>query len=337
MSDEARNMDGGYIVQCPRCGGKNRVGAHGKGLRPVCAACRTELPRPKRAYGAMIFWTVVVLAIIGATSFHVYRRYWERRAILAAQAQEWAELTAAHAARLAELHAAHAAKLADPAYTSGALAAEAHGGEMEQRRNFDPAFASSAREKTILEMAALAEGKELPEQDILKKVAQLSAPSGAEVLVMRSNAGEMVFVNFDMAVLTHGEHGARTKHKTKEALRREIETLIAQVFKDLFIHCGRKNIASVAVGCKHGVTSRGDYGLETVDDKVLLLCRIVRKQADKVRDWRGIHADEIARRWTVVQDYFPSIQLVETSVPAYQRLLPRHADPLDSLRRRQRR
>lgn len=335
MSKLSGHLSESYVVKCPHCGGQNRVGAHGKNLRPICAACRTPLPPPRWFYVKRLMQGGLILVLVGALGWEVFRHHRDVQGIRAVQRQEWGEQASAHAAQLADLHAAHAAKLADPAWTNGALAGDVHGAEMERRRNFDPAFAVSGREKAILEMAALAEGGELSDRDVLKKVAQLSAPRDAEVLVFRSPLGQMVFVSFDMAALTHGEYEAITKHDTKEELRREVESLMAQVFKDMFIHCGRKNMASVTIGCKHGVAVKDEHGGESVVERMLLLCRIHRRQADRIRDWRDVHADEVIRLWKVVEDYFPHIRLVETSVSPVGRWLHEYPDDwLESIQRR---
>jgi len=141
-------------------------------------------------------------------------------------------------------------------------------------------------------------------------------------------------VSFDMSSLTSGEQGSRTKHHTKAQLRREVEDLTARVFKDVFFHCGRREIAAVAVGCKHGVVMRGqappdkaahrardelplfwqvEADLATRDgevkDIVLFMSEITHSTASTIHDWRTIKTYELAERWHVVQDEFPHIEI----------------------------
>jgi hypothetical protein len=60
-------------------------------------------------------------------------------------------------------------------------------------------------------------------------------------------------VDFDMNVLTHGEHGTQTKHITVNSLRTEVEQLLGRVANDVYEHCKDLGLRKISFGCRHHV------------------------------------------------------------------------------------
>jgi len=75
------------------------------------------------------------------------------------------------------------------------------------------------------------------ERSGIKAVALEASPKGSDIDVDESLQGLSLRIDFDMSSMTSGEHGTRTKHTTKESLKKEVITLISRVTNDVFQFC----------------------------------------------------------------------------------------------------
>jgi len=162
-------------------------------------------------------------------------------------------LEAANQSQAEQDLAEHRKLMADAALISGKRAREVHEQEWTRRCEYDPAFARTTREKTILEIAALSKDRSLPAQELLQRVATLAAPKKSTIEVTLVKGGFRIVVTFDMSVMTSGEEGSRTKHLSIESLKREVIEIISRVSRDMYDHCGQKGIDTIAIACTHGV------------------------------------------------------------------------------------
>jgi len=216
--------------------------------------------------------------------------------------------------------AEHKKEMADNDLTSGNRAHEAHEQEWKKRSEYDPAFARTTREKTILEISALAKDKSLPAKELLQKVAVLAAPQKSTVEVALMENGFQIAVTFDMSVMTSGEEGSRTKHSTIDSLKREVIEIISRVAKDMYDHCGQKGIETISLACTHGV-QQSQFGIPSINSPTITTtiykCAVSGKDAKKIPNWRGIPLHKVEGMLKVEYDEFPNLSIVVTTTPGF--------------------
>ena len=140
---------------------------------------------------------------------------------------------------------------------------------LEARKSFDKRFALSPREKAQLRMRNLSSDSTKSFHDAIRLVAREASPAGADINVHESSKGITLHIDFDMSSMTSGEQGTRTKHHTKDSLRKEVISLISRVTNDIFQFCRGLNIASIYVGCRHYVTVSYPDGSKKDENVVL--------------------------------------------------------------------
>jgi hypothetical protein len=207
-------------------------------------------------------------------------------------------------------------QLADIDLVNGAKARRQHEEEWQQRLTNAPVFAVSRRERIILQIASISNNSNLSPAQVLEQVATLSSPRGAKIHVA-SEGGELrVQVVFDMSALTSGEQGARTKHYTVKALKAEAVELMARVFRDLYLHCGRRGISDISVACTHGVLiDAGSPALSRTATQTIYQCHIPEANARKVDDWGRSPLHRVIDVFDVQTDDFPNLRIQTTSSP----------------------
>jgi len=255
----------------------------------------------------VMFLAVFVIFAIGALYF-IQREEAQVHELRTRYEAQIAHLTAANQ-RLTEQDLAEQQKeLVDTDLVSGNRARQAHEQEWKRRSEYDPSFARTAREKTILQISALARDKELPAIDILRRVAILAAPKLATVEVVPTGSGYRLLITFDMSVMTSGEEGALTKHLTIDSLKEEVVEIISRVSKDMYDHCGHKGIGRIAVACTHGVMNDDLTGGGT-ETKTIYQCAISGSDAKKVPDWRSVPIHKVAGLLQVEHNEFPDLRI----------------------------
>ena len=109
---------------------------------------------------------------------------------------------------------------------------------LEERRNYNTKYALSDREKTQLQMIALARSSDGNVNTIIYNIARMASPKNSEIHVDRTPKGKMeLSVDFHMEDLTKGEKGTQTKHKTIKSLKDEAIRLISKATNDVYTAC----------------------------------------------------------------------------------------------------
>lgn len=308
---------GGFVdkglIQCPKCGGgifardsSNLKHEYDNNIEKIDKKVQ-EKPLKKGNMKRVITYVFLILGIgilcIGFGNFVVTKesKLKELRSSYEAQLQRLEEK---HQQRIQQDYTEHQRLMADQELITGIRAKQSRQQEWDRRCAYDPDLAGSAREKTILEIVNVSKNTSLPAQEILKKVAILASPKNATVDVTSGTKGFVIDVDFDMSVMTTGEEGSRTKHTTIESLKREVIEIISRVFKDLYDHCGQKEINRITVACKHGVRQ-----LVNTVDMVIYKCSIPASDAKKIASWRRVPLHKVAEFLKVEHDEFPNLKI----------------------------
>ena len=316
------------IVQCAKCGSKNRISAHSNGLRPACGRCGASLPqqntaartrttkqdrRPNAAVCALL------LALLGCTAYGIYLTQSFLKKDFSDLVQEESRRTddarKQHEQQLAVRTAALDAEVA--AIDSAALresAAEQYKQELAGRKSFDKRFALSLRERAQLHMQALASDSTKSFHDAIRSVAQEASPKGADIGVRESSRGIALHIDFDMSSMTSGEHGTRTKHHTKDSLRKEVMSLISRVTNDIFQFCKDLNLASIHVGCRHLVRTQYPNGATHDEITVLYKIRIQKNRVEELTNNPFLDVYSTTRHFEVEEDNFENITIITTQL-----------------------
>lgn len=213
-----------------------------------------------------------------------------------------------------KMEAAHQERLNNDDITSGRIAQQFHKDEWSERNNKNPIYAQSKREKAIIEVAEISSDEKFSDVDVLEKVAKMIAPNKAKVKLIKMKGGYKIDLSFDMAEVTTGEHGARTKHHTIESLKREVVDIVSWVMKDMFEHCKSRSLSAVQVACQHGV-KQSSFGSSTGPVKMqdIYKVKMGKKEARKIYDWKVVPAYQIAEAWTTVKNEFPKLRILTSN------------------------
>ena len=249
-------------------------------------------------------------------------------------------------ARMDALTAVHQERLDDaPRIARERIAYAAHMDEWERRTAHDPELASTAREKTLVRMQALAQSG-LTAVERLKEIATLASPRQSNVKVRGAPGQYRVHVTFNLTELTSGEQGSATKHKSVASLKREVVSTICRIMRDLYRHCGTQDLRDVTVGCQRGVLAREldqdklrrsgmtmkelaqrlqnaspisrERLMQSVTTERLTTMTIYRAALDRratrrIGDWQSAQLHEIENILSRVEDEFPNMKLVVRS------------------------
>ena len=192
------------------------------------------------------------------------------------------------------------------------MAAKHYKHERDARRSYDKRFALTAREKAQLDMRMLASDSTKSLHDAIRAVARQASPKGAKIDVNESAAGIALDIDFDMSSVTSGEHGTRTKHHTKESLRKEVVSLISKVTNDIFQFCRDLDLESIHVGCRHHVRTTNEYGRARDENIVLYKIRIERSRIPKLTSNPFLDVYSTTSYFEVDSDKFDDIEIVTT-------------------------
>jgi len=193
-------------------------------------------------------------------------------------------------------------------------AAEHYKSELAGRRSFDKRFALSPRERAQLHMQSLASDSTRSFHDAIRAVAREASPCGADINVRESSRGVALLIDFDMSSMTSGEHGTRTKHHTKESLRKEVVSLISRVTNDIFQFCKDLDLASIHVGCRHHVRTRYPYGGTRDENTVLYRIRIQKSRVGTLTNNPFLDVYSTTRHFEVDEDNFDNIEIITTQI-----------------------
>lgn len=315
------------IVKCTRCGSSNRIQSNAEGLRPICGRCGAALAfndtkrQPlskrgrKRSHPAIV---VLLVALLSATLYGMYitpsflkQDFSDLRH---EQDRETEELRAQHKQSLAERRTELDAELS--AVDAAALrrsAVEQYKQELAGRKSYDKRFALSPREKAQLHMKALASDSTKSFHDAIRAVAREASPKGADIGVRESGYGVALHIDFDMSSMTSGEHGTRTKHHSKESLRKEVISLISRVTNDAFQFCKDLDLTSINVGCRHIVQTKNPYGKTGEENTMLYKISVRKRNVEEFTSNPFLDEYSTTRHFEVDEDNFDNIEIFTTT------------------------
>jgi hypothetical protein len=318
------------IVQCKKCDTKNRINAHSNGLKPICGRCGSSLSHNQENGGrfahqfkhsgrlrSVVFITLLALLagmIYGMTitpsllkkDFSALAEEEENRTdnLRAENDREILGRRNEFEQELSAIDAALLRRSADDHYKQ----------ELSGRSSFDKRFALSPREKTQLHMQSLVSDSTKSFHDAIRAVAKEASPSGADIGVRESSQGIALHIDFNMSSMTSGENGTRTKHLTKESLRKEVVSLISRVTNDIFQFCNDLELASIHIGCRHIVKTRYEYG-ETRDENTMLYkVGIQKSRIGTLTNNPFLDVYSTTRHLEVDEDNFGTIEIVTEQI-----------------------
>lgn len=304
---------------CPRCGAA-RWGPDSRPAEPPQRLPRSLIPFLIVGAFLAVFWLRGEWQWSRLTRQHAA----ERSALEQEQAAEDAALEEAIRERVAATETEHQKLLADQDFIQGKAGARARNAEWERRLAHDPALATTAFETNLLHMSRLGADPRVSAREALSRVALLSAPTGSRAEVVAAGNQFVVRVAFKMSSLATEEAGAVTKHRSKDALRREVEEVSARVLRNLFDSCGTRGIAKIQVSCNHAVRKSIELAEATASERREIFSRAptvmdklyrMSLEADAARtvaDWRRISLGELLGKMTVEFDGIRTLELETT-------------------------
>lgn len=314
------------IVQCSKCGVRNRINSHSDGLRPICGRCGTSLihhastcrkDTPNRQAGSRTLFSILLVALLGGVSYGILITPSLLRKDFTHLAQEEAQKTEAIRKQCEDQLAARRVALEDQLMTIDPKdlrrkAAEHYQRELAGRSSYDQRFALTPREKAQLQMQALASDSTKSFHDAIRAVAREASPEGANINVRESSRGIALDIDFDMSSMTSGEHGTHTKHQTKDSLRKEVVSLISRVTNDLFQFCRDLDLASIHVGCRHYVQTSYEYGSTRDENTMLYKIRIRKDRLPQLTSNPFLDIYATTKYFEVEEDHFDEIEIITT-------------------------
>jgi len=312
------------IIQCVECGTTNRILPNFIGLQPVCRGCGTILavgapqtPTPGQARSLNPVLCMLLLVFVGAAGYGILvtpsllRR--DFTAIAQEEVDKTEEVRKECEQRLASRRVILEKELSvinPEALRRSAL--YVYKSELTSRKSYDNRFALSYRERALLHMQTIASDSTKSLHDALRAVAQAASPEGSDVNVRESSAGIALHIDFDMSSMTSGEHGTRTKHYTKESLRKEVISLISKVTNDIFQFCKDLHLASIHVGCRHVVRTTYQFGPPRDENTVLYKIRIRKNRLQELTNNPFLDVYSTTRHFEVEEDNFKNIEIITT-------------------------
>lgn len=225
----------------------------------------------------------------------------------------------------------HRELMGDVALLSGDKARLRHEEEWSRRRAYAPEFAITAIERVMLRMHQVAGNKELPMEKVMEEVALLASPAGSQAEVRRRDGRLLLNVAFRMSALSSKEAGAVTAHTSKESLRNEAINLCARVMRDVYEHCGTRDIDRVQLSCNHAVQQarvslfaseyekRQAFAGAPVVWSVLYRCSLPGRMAEKVPKWHDASMNSIKSMLAVQEDRFSTLTISGHTTSGSQR------------------
>jgi len=297
---------------------------HSTAVRPICGRCGTPLVQPVndddrrrevgRSHhalslllvlfiGAVCYGIAVTPAIMRESASQLSVEEYRRTEAVRTQLER--DLAARRTALKKELAAIDANDLQR-------RASEKYGREFEGRLSYDKRFALSTREKAKLRMLEFSSNSAAPFPDVVRAVAREASPPGSEISVREFHGSIALHIDFDMSSMTSGEHGTRTKHFTKDSLRREVIILISRATNDIFEFCRDLDLSTIHVGCRHYVEIQHPDGTMREKNKMLYKIRLQKDRLRRVAGNPFLDVYSTAEYFEVEQDNFKDIEIIIT-------------------------
>ncbi len=309
------------IVACERCGQKLRLPLLNKSLRVKCRSCgyafrfdQRALRAQRRTFRLTVALAAVIVLLPSITAPIGLKSLSD--ALLARAEQEYdgrlADVQAEYQNELAAVKEEHERRIADiDVVTLRSRARARYERIWEERNRYSSKYALSPREKSLLRMRSLAADRTRGMADIIISIAAEAAPENSDVNVLMLDSGITLDIDFDMSEVTRGEEGTRTKHSTKDSLRREVIRLISRVTLDVYQLCEDFDLESIVVGCRHVVinTSEGrDINSSTM---VVYKVRLDKKELRKLQHNPFLDLYSTTESFKIVTDEFPTLRIRE--------------------------
>lgn len=315
------------IVECPTCAVKNRISAHSDKLKPICGRCGSALfhdnheqtkvfPPQKSTLNAFLTLFLIALSVaviygivVAPTLMHK-----DFSLLIAAEAHKTELLKK----RLEDELAARKSYLEKEIAGTDAQelqlkATQNYRGIFKARKSFDKRFALSFREKAQLRMNNLANDSTKSFHDAIRSVAREASPNGADVSIHESLKGISLHIDFDMSSMTSGEHGTRTKHHTKDSLRKEVISLISRLTNDIFQFCRGLDLSSIHVGCRHYVKTTYSNKATRDENVVLYKIKIQKNRVPNLKSNPFLDIYSTTKYFEVDEDNFDGIEIITSS------------------------
>lgn len=308
------------IIRCKECGTKNRIEPHSANLRPVCGSCGKSLSCGMRHsilhntlwnFVLLIAFAGVVCGII-LTPPLLSKDFSELRAIEKSKTSEYREQEEKKYSEIESLLKAELAGI-NPVQLHNEAAAY-YGIILDARKSYDKRYALTPREKAQLRMLELASDSAKSYHESIKAVALEASPKGSDINVVESLKEISLHIDFDMSSMTSGEHGTRTKHTTKESLKKEVVTLISRVTNDVFRFCKDFDLQAIYVGCRHYVDTHYEDGSNQDENTVLYKIRIRKKQMPELWNNPFLDTYSTTRHFEIEEDNFDNIEIVTSQI-----------------------
>ena len=308
------------IVECEKCGAANRIKPHSARLRPICGRCGNTLTykeQPSVAFS--IVWNLLLLIVLAGvvcgmvfTPILLSKDFSELKAI---EVSKTGELRKNEEKKLVELESRLKVELAqvDPTQLHNDATAY-YSAILDARKSYDKRYALTPREKAQLRMQELATDSTKSYHEAIKAVALEASPKGSDVDIVESLQGMTLSIDFDMSSLTSGEYGTRTKHTTKESLKKEVITLISRVTNDVFQFCSNFDLKAIYVGCRHYVSTEYPDGSTRDENTVLYKVCIRKKQMPALLNNPFLDVYSTTQYFEIEEDNFADIEIVITRI-----------------------
>ncbi|MBN2507437.1 MAG: hypothetical protein JXQ71_12160 [Verrucomicrobia bacterium] len=265
----------------------------------------------------------------GLARIHQARQH-ARQALQDARAARENRLEAArqaHDARMtqlrqeAEQHLSEEAAAARSRWThagilSGNAARARHEAEWDRRVRHDPALAVTPLERMLVEVERVGRDPALAARDALLRVIERVAPPGSTNNLVPVQGKFVVELAFKMSALSPLERGARTRHTSVAALKRETVLMCAHVMRELFDTCGWRGIKKLQISCNHATQHRPARALPgvpppapVIDWQVLYRCSLSEDVAVRIPSWRLLPLHKVEQLMTVELDGFAHLTL----------------------------
>lgn len=189
-------------------------------------------------------------------------------------------------------------------------AVEQYESELKGRKTYEARFALSPREKAQLHMQALASDSTRSFHDAIIAVAREASPEGSDIELKKSSQGLALHIDFDMSVMTSGEDGTRTKHNTKDSLRKEVIFLISRATNDILLFCKDFELASIHVGCRHYVEMVDGAGYSMNENRLLYKAKIRKKRVKEMTSNPFLDIYSTEQYLELDEDNFENIEIV---------------------------
>jgi len=314
------------IVQCLKCGARNRISMHSAGLRPICGRCGTLLESHEVSHSrkripfqtaTIAFLTILLSAALVAVGYGI-------AVTPSLMKKDYSELIFHEQKRTAEIRQEHENELGAlkdrleeelSKVDAKALRDNAvlhYKSILDARKSYDKRYALTPREKAQLRMRELASDSTKSYHDAITAVAREASPKGSDISVRETLRGVALDIEFDMSSMTSGEHGTRTKHHTKESLRKEVASLISRVTNDLFQFCRGLDLETIHVGCRHYARTRYPSGATRDENMILYKIRIRKDRIPELTSNPFLDVYSTTRYFEVDEDNFGQVEIVTT-------------------------